>query len=170
MKRKIGDEVLVKAKIGRIEEFPNSLENYRFEINNVCFHGTENTIVEPGMTAEEAWEISKKLFADFADHELDEIFGKGWSYPKLMELSPQEAKAKIEEWESKQIQVGDVCKMMECSCVVTQVDEIDKQYVVIWDDGNTDKVKFDNPLKLHKTGKHIDIQSVLDQIGGGNHD
>lgn len=119
------------------------------------------------MTAEEAWELAKKLFSEFSESQLNEIFGEWWNFSKLMELSPQEAKAKLEEWENKQIQVGDVCKMMECSCVVTQVDEIDNQYVVIWDDGNTDKIPFDAPLKLTKTGKHIDIQAVLDQIGGG---
>jgi len=63
--------------------------------------------------------------------------------------------------------VGDVCKAFETSCVVTQVDENEKLYVVLWDDGSTDKIPFDSSLKLLKTGKHIDIQSVLDQIGGG---
>lgn len=59
------------------------------------------------MTADEAWEIAKKLFADYSNVELDEIFGKGWSFPKLMELTPQEAKSKIETWEAENgIKVG----------------------------------------------------------------
>lgn len=119
------------------------------------------------MTAEEAWKLAKKLFADFSESQLNEIFGEWWNFSKLMELSPYEAKAKIEEWESKRIRVGDVCKVFENSCVITQVDENEKQYVVIWDDGDTDKISFDATLKLTKTGKHIDIQAVLDQIGGG---
>ena len=173
MKRKIGDEVLITAKIKEIEEFPDSLTNYKFEKSSLYFWGTENTIVEPGMTAEEAWEISKKLFADFADHELDEIFGKGWSYPKLMELSPSEAKAKIDGWESKRIHVGDVVycfadcdddgwRNNEENCgVVTGI--YPNTYHVLMKNGDCADFKKD---ELEKTGKHIDIQSVLDQIGG----
>ena len=31
---------------------------------------------EPGMTAEEAWDIAKKLFADYSNTKLDNIFWK----------------------------------------------------------------------------------------------
>ena len=122
------------------------------------------------MTAEEAWEIASMIIKmSFAERNM--ILGTDDScngYLKIFEnFTPQQAKAKIEEWESKRIRVGDVCKVFENSCVITQVDENEKQYVVIWDDGNTDKISFDATLKLTKTGKHIDIQAVLDQIGGG---
>lgn len=125
------------------------------------------------MTAEEAWELAKKLFADFSDTELNEIYGKGWSYPKLMELSPQEAKAKIEEWESKQIQVGDVCKFGDSSeVVVTKVGKVRSEgfYFKHPSEVQIGAVGGFSTDKLHKTGKHIDIQSLLDQIGGGKHD
>ena len=124
------------------------------------------------MTAEEAWELAKQVALTTNYVETARIFVAenicGIEQKRLFEdvfaLTPQEAKAKLDEWESKQIQVGDVCKMMECSCVVTQVDENKKLHVVLLDDGSTDQIPFDSPLKLLKTGKNIDIQSVLEQI------
>ena len=114
------------------------------------------------MTAEEAWDIAKKLFAGFSDTELNEIFGKGWSYPKLMELSPYEAKAKLDEWKNKQIRVGDVVHTTSgVDAVVLKVNE--ETVHLLFPDGSCGK----HPKGIYtKTGKHIDIQSVLDQIGG----
>lgn len=122
----------------------------------------------PQMTAEEAWEIAIRFcYGDLNRANVRKaVFGDTGLYA-CMNLPIQEIKEKIDEYDKNKVQVGDVCKVFENSCVITQVDENDKQYVVIWDDGNTDKIPFDAPLKLTKTGKHIDIQSVLDQIGGG---
>lgn len=113
MKYKVGDEVLVKAKlIGCASSERCMLKVDRTEL----FTDAEGILPVPDMTAEEAWEIAKKLFADYSNVELDEIFGKGWSFPKLMELTPQEAKAKIEAWEAeKEIKVGDEVALKEDS-------------------------------------------------------
>lgn len=116
------------------------------------------------MTAEEAWELSKKLFAELKNTELDEIFGKDWSYPKLMELSPYEAKTKLEEWESKQIRVGDVVSHQGLKGVVTRVEQGFVQVLTSF--GTTPHYDDAVIKRLVKTGKYIDIQSVLDQIGG----
>lgn len=116
MNYKVGDEVLVKAKIinGTRRYFGVEIEDNRFD---VC---EDDIVPVPEMAAEEAWGIAKNLFADYSNIELDEIFGKGWSFPKLMELTPQEAKAKIEAWEAeKEIKVGDEVDIHGYKGVVT---------------------------------------------------
>lgn len=108
-KYKIGDEVLVKAKITKC----NGDGTYKSETNySILTIGNKDIQKSPDMTAEESWEIAKKLFADYSNAELDDIFEKGWSFPQLMELTPQQAKAKIEAWEAeKEIKVGDVVRV-----------------------------------------------------------
>lgn len=120
------------------------------------------------MTAEEAWDIAIRFcYGDLNRANVRKaVFGDTGLYA-CMNLPIQEIKEKIDEYDKNKVQVGDVCKVFENSCVITRVDENEKQYVVIWDDGDTDKISFDATLKLTKTGKHIDIQSVLDRIGGG---
>lgn len=79
-------------------------------------------------------------------------------------FTPQEAKAKLDEWERKQIRVGDVVYADDepnSFGVVTWVNE--KFVYIMWDDGSCGSdTEFS---EIHKTGKHIDIQSVLEQIG-----
>ena len=98
MEYKVGDEILIKAVITGSREDESKLL-VRTTRNSFLVE-KKDVIPAPDMTAEEAWGISKKLFADYSNSELDEIFGKGWPYPKLMELTPHEAKAKIEAWEA----------------------------------------------------------------------
>lgn len=89
------------------------------------------------------------------------------SYDLLTELSPQEAKTKIEAWEAeKAIKVGDVVRnvgMSDIEVVIT------KRYK----DGTYDGINPSgavhsgmNDKNWEKTGRHIDIQGVLDRIGG----
>lgn len=143
---------------------------YGYENENGCEGGSSseceacwNREMTAPMTAEEAWEISKKLFADFSGTELDEIFGEEWSFNKIMELSPYKAKAKIDEWERNNIQVGDVVSHQGMKGVVTRMEQ---GFVQILTSFGTAPTYTDAAIKrLVKTGKHIDIQSVLEQIG-----
>lgn len=160
MKYKVGDEVLLKAKI-------TSVLGTAYTANCSCgnfYLKNEDILHDPQMTAEEAWEIAKNLFADYSNIELDEIFGKGWSFPKLMELTPQEAKAKIEAWEAeKEIKVGDVVTVSVYEGIVTKdVDEYG-YYALLFLDGD---IGYYQISSLKKTGRHIDIDGVLKQIGG----
>ena len=119
------------------------------------------------MTAEEAWDIAKKLFADYYNTKLDNIFGKGWSFPKLMELTPQEAKAKIEAWEAeKEIKVGDVVNVCGDIGVVTSFGTDGDSIHVIYSDGIVNSYRKDKGIK--KTGRHIDIKGSLNQVGGSD--
>lgn len=163
MKYKVGDEVLVKARIinGTRRYFGVEIEDNRFD---VC---EDNIVPVPEMTAEEAWEIAKNLFADYSNIELDEIFGKGWSFPKLMELTPQEAKAKIEAWEAeKEIKIGDVVDVCGEKGVVTSFGTDGNSIHVLYFDGIVNSYRKDKDIK--KTGRHIDIGGLLRNIGGAD--
>lgn len=167
MKYKVGDEVLVKAKI------INSTRRYfGVEVEDNRFDVCEDDIVPvPDMTAEEAWKIAKKLFADYSNAELDGIFGKGWSFPKLMELTPQQAKAKIEAWGvEKEIKVGDIVRpktTKEREYMVTYISESRKLAGVCLQTGEVIPEAFEvSADSVVKTGRHIDIDGLLKQIRG----
>ena len=89
-KYKVGDRFNISGKIVDVGDGVYRIQAGAFDI--LCY---DSAIVSDPMTAEEAWDIAKKLFADYSNVELDEIFGKGWSQPKLMDLTPQEAKASL---------------------------------------------------------------------------
>ena len=162
MEYKVGDEVLVKARIIGSRNGVSRLlvQNQQDKF----FVEKDNVMPVPYMTAEEAWKIAKNLFADYSNIELDEIFGKGWSFPKLMELTPQQAKAKIEAWEQeKKIRVGDVVDHNGEIGIVTNTDDTEGFYNVLYGNGSTSAHDRRN---LKKVGRHIDITGLLEQIGG----
>ena len=162
MKYKMGEEVLVKAKIinGTRRYFGVDIEDNRFD---VC---EDDIIPVPDMTAEEAWEILSKILlypanGGFNSTELEEIFGRT---EHLWELTPQEAKAKIEAWEAeKEIKVGDEVGYDGEIGVVTNTDDKAGFFNVLFKNGKTAAYKSE---RLKKTGRHIDIDGLLKQIGG----
>lgn len=166
MNYKVGDEVLVKAKIAGCA----SSERCMIKVDRTeLFVNGEDVFPVPDMTDDEAWEIAKKLFADYSNVELDEIFGKGWSFPKLMELTPHEAKAKIEAWEAeKEIKVGDEVRLKrdpgdEYKFFITNKDGFE----ISGFSGFKGSVFSRRDIRLYeKTGRHIDIEGILKQIGG----
>lgn len=111
----------------------------------------------------EAWNLAKKMFlypheGGYSSTELEEIFGRT---EHLWELSPQEAAAKIAEWEEKEIRVNDevgfsgktgvvfalygkACKILDRNAMIYEI----------------------NKENLTKTGRTIDIAGLLAQIGG----
>ena len=114
------------------------------------------------MTAEEAWKILSKILlypanGGYSAKELEEIFG---TTEHLWELQPQEAKAKIEAWEAKQIKVGDFVEFENgIFCVTSLVGE----YCCGMDaNGSVYSVR---EKDTKKTGRHIDIDGLLKQIG-----
>lgn len=169
MRYKVGDEVLLKVAYVK-----NSGNDAVFEFLGVdgetymiCPH--TSSIYKPDMTAEEAWEIAKNLFANYSNTELDDIFGKGWSFPKLMELTPHEAKARIEAWEAeKEIKVGDEVRLKrdpgdEYKFFITNKDGFE----ISGFSGFKGSVFSRRNIRLYeKTGRHIDIEGILKQIGG----
>lgn len=157
-KYKVGDEVLVKARMVGDRLFGYGLETY----DNMVFTAKKDEVIPvPDMTAEEAWELAKKILL-YTDHELEEIFGRT---EPLLELTPQEAKAKIEAWEAeKEIKVGDVVDICGDKGIVTSFGTDGDRIDVLYLDGIVNSYRKDKNLK--KTGRHIDIKVILNQIGG----
>lgn len=118
------------------------------------------------MTAEEAWEIARKIIASIGDGgysqgELRKIFGTG-DYGRIIGgNSPQEAKAKIESWKAgKEIKSGDVVESEDhTKAVVLDVhgDVVD----VFTDDGHSEEWY---KSKVTKTVHHIDVRGLLEQL------
>lgn len=119
-----------------------------------------------------AWELAKKV-GKYDGFKLREIFGlseclddfeEGESpYSEVMKMTPQEALAKLEVYEKSkdEIKVGDIVfndSTMEEGVVTYIKDDV---VFMLYSDGscgNTDGT-------LSKTGKHIDISSLLEEIG-----
>ena len=163
MKYKVGDEVLVKAKI-----ITGVRKYFGVEVGDERFDVCEDDIVPvPDMAAEEAWEILKKILlypanGGYSEKELEEIFGRT---EHLWELTPQEAKTKIEAWEAvKEIKVGDVVDVCGDIGVVTSFGTDGNSIHVLYLDGIVTSYRKDKCIK--KTGRHIDIDGILKQIGG----
>ena len=163
MKYKVGDEVLVKAKI-----ITGVRKYFGVEVGDERFDVCEDDIVPvPDMAAEEAWEILKKILlypanGGYSEKELEEIFGRT---EHLWELTPQEAKTKIEAWEAvKEIKVGDVVDVCGDIGVVTSFGTDGDSIHVLYLDGIVTSYRKDKCIK--KTGRHIDIDGILKQIGG----
>lgn len=171
MKYKVGDEVLVKAVINDIcvgDVHPYEIKTVDNPMcgssARVIYVREEDVLPAPDMTTEETWEIAKKILlyliqGGYNSGELEEIFGRT---EHLWELTPHEAKAKIEAWEAeKEIKVGDVIK--DCNGKIGVVISKGTSDNVLFDDGSTWNYT-DRTLK--KTGRHIDIEGLLKQIGG----
>ena len=127
------------------------------------------------INGEDAWELARKIVLDISEGGIPEIdmrsmFGKKWTVSDVLKnYTPQEALAKLEAYEKEQneIKVGDVVEIepneREWRGVVIAKYAGNKTFFVLEQDGEM-QTWYDEQLK--KIGKHIDIQSILQQIGG----
>lgn len=114
------------------------------------------------MTAEETWELVKKLYG-FPCDKHEAIFGNQHSfYEVINELTIHEVKAKLEEWENKQIRVGDVVWNPNFGKAV--VLQVRGSVSDLWTQDGEVRIGW-KLIALTKADRHIDIQSVLEQIG-----
>lgn len=121
----------------------------------------EEKTYEDGLN--EAWEFVRKV-SDISYKELSNIFGVSVENPwgELIDKhSASEAIAKLEVYETeKQIKVGDVVEYIGKRGIVTRIDG--ERFYITWSDGVCDA---NSRRGLIKTGKHIDISSILAEIG-----
>ena len=120
--------------------------------------------------AEAAWELVRKIF-DMETNDIEDIFitEDAWNLGTVLNnYTYAEAAAKVEAWEkAKEIKVGDVVRLQEGSdndlCILCKTSD-EKYYNAV------DKYGALYPLlrKGHfsKTGRHIDVDGFLKQIGG----
>lgn len=119
----------------------------------------------------DAWKLAGKIaLAEFDNEEglsykeVKEIFGKPTLQGIFMDNTVQEALEKIKAYEKKQeeIKVGDILLgKYGGTCIVTKVRACDTFYGVFSDGSSGTHCK----KAFTKTGKHIDIQKILDEIG-----
>ena len=168
-KYKKGDKFIIElgeqvGDLWRIKGF-NALVFDDFELDRLgqLVHGVDQFSYNKG--ADDAWELVKKLFnmeresaiADAFNYEFTNTHGVlGWLSYK--------AAAKVEAWEKEksEIRVGDVVKLIcngRCG-VVTKFTE-NFYYGFTSDSTPFQWLKID----CTKTGRHIDIEAVLAQIG-----
>ena len=120
----------------------------------------------------EAWELARKITCQpinggFNRSEFEEIFDEGYISDIFEKYTYSEAAAKVEAWEKakEEIKVGDE---------VEKNDLRDVRFIVTFTNGRLmngvtqSGLVFANekPKEWHKTGRHIDIDSFLKQIGG----
>lgn len=117
----------------------------------------------------EAWELARKCML-MADRERETIFGSGHNalYGVLTYFDYKHAAAKVAEWEKgkEEIKVGDIIKIHEGNdndlCVLYV--STDKKYYNAVDEYGAVYNMLTKEM-ITKTGKHIDIDSFLKQIG-----
>ena len=119
--------------------------------------------------AETAWELARKIVIQngYSSHDLYEIFESNDLQLVLEEYTYPEAAAKVAEWEKakEEIKRGDE---------VEKNDLRDVRFIVTFTNGKLmsgvtqSGLVFSNEKtkEWHKTGRHIDVDSFLKQIGG----
>ena len=159
-----------KSEIIRLLE-----ENAELKRDLEYYHtGTNTCDIESARAAgqEEAWKLAKNivLFENddrYSMDELNEIFDSPY-LSEIFNLTYSEAAAKVAEWErqKEEICVGDVVEFTNgTKAIVIKVYE-DGEVALLFSDGGYGTYR---PHKnWHKTGRHIDVNTWLTQIGENN--
>lgn len=109
----------------------------------------------------EAWGLARTLY-DKKVAEVEKIFDvEGGFWNVIRDFTPQEALAKLKAYEEAQIEVGDVVTYSGERGMV--LDSIPSKFVVLTHDG---WVQEWYECDVEKTGKHIALDGLLEQIGG----
>lgn len=187
MKYKIGDKFLIEIEEVYESEMPFSSPDELFKVkgfNSLVFdkNGLDKLekIDEYTARAEtvseiltekyeqglnDAWELARKIAISVADggyldSELVDIFGTKNCQTIICVLTAKEAISKVEDYENKKIKVGDVVDNNALKGIVTMVKE--KDVDIMFKDGS---VGTWDKRNCKKTGEHIDISSILQEIG-----
>ena len=121
----------------------------------------------------EAWELAQKIACmpingGFTQIEFEEIFDCGYITDIFEKYTYSEASSKVAEWEKakEEIKVGDIVRCKSNTPVEFCVTEISchGRLYGIGKNGGTYSNK--NPKDWEETGRHIDIDGFLKQIGG----
>ena len=116
----------------------------------------------------EAWKAAKIINVGDGGFKIDElyqIFGTESANRIMEDNTPQEALAKIQGWEDrKEIHVGDVVTDYEDNpAVVIRKYYDNRTCMVMYGDFSTEEKEIE---ALSKTGKTIDLSSLLAMVGG----
>ena len=141
------------------------------DIEHLCDVCTKQSVIEEAKAegADAAWELARKIILNngYSFHDLYKIFGYTDNQTLMKNHTYPEAAKKVAEWEKakEEIKDGDVLEGIydnNLKCIVTNLYTDNIAYLV-FDDGTAGFHELDN---FKKTGRHIDIDSFLKQIGG----
>ena len=195
MKYKQGEKMIVEItevkensyvlnKIGEVEPMEAKIRRQAAEITRLLaenkklkedFEKSKRVNLNMGRIAgqNEAWELARKITCQpinggFNRSEFEKIFDEGYISDIFEKYTYQETAAKVAEWEKAkdEIKVGDIVKT-KCDTsfefCVTYIDCNGYLYGL----GRYGATYSDkNPEDWENTGRHIDIDSFLKQIGG----
>lgn len=122
----------------------------------------------------EAWELAKKIAVipkdgGYGGSKLIEIFNTALNN-EIFNLTYPEAAAKVAEWEKakEEVKVGDVyMSRVGNYFVIYDIDHEKGIAKILWSDLSNSARELDDIKEYYtKTGRHIDIDSFLKQIGG----
>ena len=167
---KVGDEVLVKGAITDLHEGTD--HPYFVAVNYDSVHWvSEDKIIPMDKTYEQglsdAWELAKKI-CTLKNSEFDKVFGCVYFADAFYNFTPEEALAKIEAYEKEksEIKVGDEVVHGIGGCETKFIVTSMSDGMIRGFDSNGIIHSFTFPNRfITKTGKHIDIESLLRQIG-----
>lgn len=175
-KYKVGDRVCLEAEIRQVDIEPYGVPyNVKF-LNGATMWTDESNIFSISKTYEDgladAWELARKICGYGKDSIDGSTLGKMFEFGNTGQIMTkntyQEALAKIEAYEeSKAIKVGDVVYAddePDSFGVVTHKDS--ERLYIMWNDGSSNKET--DWSDIHKTGRTVDIEHLLEQIRGGN--
>lgn len=124
---------------------------------------------------QDAWELARKIAlyeenGGYSSEYIINAFGIQSHQKVLMTFNPQEALAKIEAYEeSKVIKAGDEIAVVGHAIkgyVIDKSKECEDCYVVLITNYKDLHTMIYNKTVIKKTGRHIDIQHLLEQIRG----
>lgn len=125
----------------------------------------------------DAWELVRKLTVynyregGYDSEEIHRIYGTGNLFQIFKNYTLQEVLAKLETYEKKQAMFtrGDVVEFIATNDMGIYIGQwISGKHSVVFDDCDVpQEVKTE---EIRKTGKHIDIQKILDELKEGNDD
>ena len=119
--------------------------------------------------AETAWELARKIF-DMETNDIEDIFitEDAWNLGTVLNnYTYAEAAAKVAEWEKvKEIKVGDILEDRDEGNKVIVTNLKGQVICILWDDGRIGTTYIESAKGIFRnTGRHIDIDSFLKQIG-----
>lgn len=163
---KVGDVVLVNGTVENVEDYGAVV--YVCGMGKAFFNKKELIPADKTYTKglADAWELAKKIVLSekeggFSYKQLGEIFGVGDCRFPMNTFTAEEALAKIEAYEKEmEIKVGDVVLDDGDKGIVTR--STHNCVYILWFDGSSGTYE---PSELKKTDLHIDIESLLRQIG-----
>lgn len=175
-KFKVGDRVLVEGVIGTPPsnnephiKTVRIADAYGMNIYEKYIHPAQEKTYEDGLN--DAWETAGKIVSAIPCDDLIDIFDTDYWKEIFKDKTASEAIEKIKAWEDEKnkIHVGDVIETEDgCNAVVIRIN--DDTFTALFKDGDTVIYTYTRDWGLKKTGRVIDIEGLLRQIGGNKHE